>query len=635
MEQWQENKRHGPSGPESAGPDGRIARTHPDEMDRRLLTPVDDPPIDRRDDRFRTDEPSSARRTGRSPPRDIDPDRLNRPLPTGPGGRRSRFDPPPPPVPDRMEVDASPAPRMPPAPRSATGGMHADRMQPEPPRGPRAMAPRDYSSVSSGTPGFQQPPSPYGSRNSSAPVADTPLAGPGRGRGRPIQSVDDRRWEPNDSGRRPSVSGPPHADNQMAPARRFDDGLAMPRDYPERPIGRAPLNDRRDDRAPPRMSGENVTGPRTSDYPAEHPASNATRSPVDRLRPANNDYGDRRPLPSESDPYDRRRPPFPPPDLLTPGSARNDRAGRRLSVGQDGPARPRMPDPVADRPVNQLPMRPREPPRDGAPPRQSRPGPPGPSPIAPPDSQPRIWQTRDEAQSARAQDPHSEDYVARERNGWEPEPPRRRWQAGSNEFDRREARTRSPEMPLRIRPSTPPPPVGNVHRYDEPLVEHPVAGKVHPERARLLAGEVPPPSEEFSRHSRGRRHGRSPNRAFDHGRPFEPDRGLPPRPADATRFGPPREQSPPPMQNGHRPPIGRGGSLLERLTLDDAVPPNEGGSSLRDRVDVGHGDEGGSSHADVMDVDGDGNGDDAHKGGRGPGRRRTGKPRRGRRNGVA
>ncbi|KAI0336602.1 hypothetical protein GY45DRAFT_1237818 [Cubamyces sp. BRFM 1775] len=429
----------------------------------------------------------------------------------------------------------------------------------------------------------------------------------------------------------------------MAPPKRFDDGLGNPRDYPDRPIGRAPMNDRQDDRPPPRLSGNNIASIRTSSYPAEHPANNATRSPVDRPRPAHNDYGDRRAPPPESNQYDRRRPPLPPLDLQSSGPARNDRAGRRLSIGQDGPTRPRMNDPVADRPVNQLPMRPREPPRDSAPLRQSLPGPPGPSPIALPDSQPRIWQTRDEAQSARAQDmrpndvhpPRDESYSARDRNGWEPHPPPlRRWPAGPDEVDRTGSRTRSPEVPLRIRPTTPPP-VGDVRRYDEPLVEHPAAGKVHPERARLLTEDVSPLSEEFSRHPRGRRHGRSPDRAFDRGRPFNPDRGLPPRPIDDTRFAHAREQSPPPMQNGHRPPIGRGSSLLERLNLNDAAPPNEGGSSLRDRVDVGHGDEGEGSHADAMDVDGDGNGDDAHKAGRGPGRRRTGKPRRGRRNGVA
>ncbi|KAH9887314.1 hypothetical protein C8Q73DRAFT_657164 [Cubamyces lactineus] len=429
----------------------------------------------------------------------------------------------------------------------------------------------------------------------------------------------------------------------MGPPKRFDDGLAAPRDYPDRPIGRALVNDRRDDRAPPRMSGNNIVGTRMSDYPTEHPASSAIHSPVDRPRPVNSDYGERRPLASDPDQYDRRRPPLPPPDLLSPGPARSEHGVRRLSVGQDGPPRPRIIDSIADRPANQLPMRPREPPRDGVPSRQSRPGPPGPSPIDPPDSQPRIWQTRDEAQSARAQDMRPNDarsgrddnFSARERNGWEPEQaPPRRWPAGPNDVDRTGPRTRSPEV-LRTRPSTPPPPpVGDIRRYDEPLVEHPAAGKVHPERARLLAGEVPP-SEEFSRHPRGRRHGRSPDRAFERSHPFDPDRGLPPRPVYDTRFAPPREQSPPPLQNGHRPPIGRGSSLLERLTLDDVVSTNEGGSSLRDRVDVGHGDEGESSHADAMDVDGDGNGDDAHKGGRGPGRRRTGKPRRGRRNGVA
>ncbi|KAI0071407.1 hypothetical protein K474DRAFT_628817 [Panus rudis PR-1116 ss-1] len=84
-----------------------------------------------------------------------------------------------------------------------------------------------------------------------------------------------------------------------------------------------------------------------------------------------------------------------------------------------------------------------------------------------------------------------------------------------------------------------------------------------------------------------------------------------------------------------RPPVKRGGSLLERLSLEE--PPNT--NSLRDRVDTGKsmerdpGPPGGSASNDEgmgVAVDGDAS---PVKGGRG--RRRTGKPRRGRRNGVA
>lgn len=202
------------------------------------------------------------------------------------------------------------------------------------------------------------------------------------------------------------------------------------------------------------------------------------------------------------------------------------------------------------------------------------------------------------------------------------------------------SRTRSPEVPFRPRPASPPPPPANdVRRYDGPLVEHPVAGKVHPERARLLSVPTPDDNKRSSEPARIRRPGRSPDRGYpDRTRPGDIDRDLPPRPIDDARLAPPRERSPPPTQNGHRPGAKRGGSLLERLTLDDSVPVHDGGASLRDRVGIpphGSSEGGASAHADSMDVDLEGNGEDGGKsGGRGPGRRRAGKPKRPRRNGA-
>ncbi|KAI0634718.1 hypothetical protein C8Q77DRAFT_649004 [Trametes polyzona] len=248
---------------------------------------------------------------------------------------------------------------------------------------------------------------------------------------------------------------------------------------------------------------------------------------------------------------------------------------------------------------------------------------------------------------------HSDIRLPRDEKAWEPRAERqepRRWPA-NDPYDTgsrgaEASRTRSPEM-LRHRPNSPPPPppppARDARRYDDALVEHPVAGKVHPERARLLGGPVPgdldgaPPPPA---HPRAR--ARSPDYGYpDRARPRDLPRDLPQRPLDDARLAPPRDRSPPPPQNGHRPGVRRGGSLLERLTLDDSAPPHDGGSSLRDRVDLNsHGSSEGapSGQVESMEVDFDGgNPDDAGKGGgavRGGGRRRNGKPKRPRRNGA-
>ncbi|KAI0699191.1 hypothetical protein C8T65DRAFT_305514 [Cerioporus squamosus] len=178
---------------------------------------------------------------------------------------------------------------------------------------------------------------------------------------------------------------------------------------------------------------------------------------------------------------------------------------------------------------------------------------------------------------------------------------------------------------------TPPPPD---RRNEEPP---PVAVKVHPDRARLLSVPAPPPPDSAPKGARGRRPG--PDRGIPEARDFnERVRDPPPHP-DASRMGPPRDLSP---QNGFRPNMKRGGSLLERLNIHDS-PPHDNVSSLRDRVDV-------VAHAGaealparpepmMMNVDSEGplgpTGDDGSKGngGRGLGRKRSGKPRRGRRGG--
>lgn len=92
------------------------------------------------------------------------------------------------------------------------------------------------------------------------------------------------------------------------------------------------------------------------------------------------------------------------------------------------------------------------------------------------------------------------------------------------------------------------------------------------------------------------------------------------------------------MQNGHRPGAKRGGSLLDRLTLDDNPPVHDGGSSLRDRVGFpsqGSSEGGVSAHAESMEVDLEGDDGGKAGGGRGMGRRRSGKPKRTRRNGAS
>lgn len=185
----------------------------------------------------------------------------------------------------------------------------------------------------------------------------------------------------------------------------------------------------------------------------------------------------------------------------------------------------------------------------------------------------------------------------------------------------------------------------SAYEYEPPRVdkamtpreeERSAAVKVHPDRARLLA--VPTPSSQDSMPSgfRGRRPG---SERFYMGDRDSDDRVRDTQaPPDDSRMGPPRDISP---QNGYRPNVKRGGSLLERLNIHDS-PPHEGASSLRERVEVVHASvEGDPVDRAEMHVDSEGLsgpvGDDASRGsggGRGTGKRRTGKPRRGRRNGA-
>ncbi|KAJ2965564.1 hypothetical protein NUW54_g14077 [Trametes sanguinea] len=277
-------------------------------------------------------------------------------------------------------------------------------MQAEPPRRPRAMAAKRWSR--GGLPTWPARCA-WASRILQRTCASSAFAGTSCFWTWPwswqaASSYRGRRWEPNDSGRRPTGNypGPPPAEPLDPPPRRSDTALGTPRDFPDRSL-RGP--DRRDERGPPtRVSGTNniPIGSRPSGYASDHSASNVARSPIDRFRPAN-DYGDLPPRPPVGgpEPFDRRRP-VPPPDLLTPGPPRGDRGSRRPSVGHDDAIRPRGPEPMIEPPPHSLPPRP----RDGANSRQSRFGPNAPPPNAPPDDQPRIWQTRDEAQSTRPQD---------------------------------------------------------------------------------------------------------------------------------------------------------------------------------------------------------------------------------------
>ncbi|KAH9849022.1 hypothetical protein C2E23DRAFT_738149 [Lenzites betulinus] len=423
--------------------------------------------------------------------------------------------------------------------------------------------------------------------------------------------------------------------------RRFDEPPVDSRGISDRPFGRGPPgNDRRDDRAPPRIAGTNNApiSARPSGYASDHSVHNPVRSPVEALR-RTDDFGGnpRRPGLGESESFERRRQP---PLVLDPPSStlpRNDRAGRHPSISQDEPPRIRDVETMIDRPLNVLPPRPRDGPRGDGPMkspelRQSRFGPPS------GDFQPRIWQTRDEAQSSRVPDTRPYDDRApmdaprpRDGNPWEPrqDHPARRWPdkdvfaPGPGARDAANSRARSPEAPIRGRSNTPP--RSDARRYDGPPIEPPV--KVHPERARYLAGQADDADRGF-KFAPPRRQGRSPDRAYPDRRD-DFGRDLPPRPIDDTRLPPPRERSPPPAFNGHRPITKRGGSLLERLTLDDGAPLHESGSSLRDRVDSHDSSEGASAPADAMDLDAEGNGslDDSGKGGRGGGRRRGGKPK--------
>ncbi|KAI0674650.1 hypothetical protein C8Q78DRAFT_609124 [Trametes maxima] len=666
-QEWRENMNQ-PSvpGPPSYVP---VVGARYDRPPENVGRKVYDVPLDRRDDRLRPpleDGPSGPRRAGRSPLREVDTDHSTRPQPTGPNERserRSRFDAPPPP-PDRMDVDAPPPSRAPPPARLIGGGMHADRMLAEPPRGPRAMAPRDgpftaHGSISSSVsaPAMSAP---YNAR-AGAPMTDNVSNDRGRGRSGPSLPAGERRWETNDSGRRESFSGPP-GEPLGVPPRRIDDRSGPPRDLLDRPrVSSSAADDRRGDRSLSRMTGTNnvLTGGRPSGYASDTSAPNAMHSPVERYRAADNAFGDpsRFIAPGEPEPFDRRRQQRPPPDLPPPRSSRD----RRSSVTQDVGIRPRGPDPVPDRPMIALPPRPRETLRDNAPPRQSRFGPPGAPPSEPPDLAPRIWQTRDEAQNARTQEarpndgrgPRDEVRPPREGNAWEshPEPASQRWWPGNRDryaggpggSENAGPRTRSPEIPLRRRASPPPPPaVTEGRRYDDQAIERPGTNKVHPSRAPLV--EEVPTHEAFGRAPRPNRPrypDRSPEQGYaDRMRRGDIDRDLPPRPAEDAYLAPPRDRSPSSSQNDLRPNMRRGGSLLERLSLDDDVARHDGGSSLRERVDIashGNNDEAAFAHADSMDVDADGNPllDDPFKGGgRGQGRRRGGKPKRGRRNGA-
>ena len=151
---------------------------------------------------------------------------------------------------DAMEIDEPPPSNDVPG-RSSFGGMYSDRMPVAPPapnpevapRAPRAMVPmpRDNSAYSSGPPSLS-PTSPYSSRSGGPPIVEPPGPSSGRGRGRPgPPPMGERRWEPNDSRRRGSFSGPtpspiepPPVD--LPPLRPND----MGRNLPERRVIRAP-----------------------------------------------------------------------------------------------------------------------------------------------------------------------------------------------------------------------------------------------------------------------------------------------------------------------------------------------------------------------------------------------------------
>ncbi|KAI0747162.1 hypothetical protein C8Q80DRAFT_825116 [Daedaleopsis nitida] len=369
--------------------------------------------------------------------------------------------------------------------------------------------------------------------------------------------------------------------------------------------------------------------------------------------------GDRGVEPSDS--YGSRSMRFPPPsETSTLDRQRNDRAGRRPSVTTSDSMRGRgAPEPIDDRisPSTS---------------RQSRFGPQSAhTPNASAESEDRVWFTREQTQAARGPmmrgdedrgprdvrdadlsrridlpvrrdelPPRRDEHAARQRSS----PPRGnfkdRW--GSNQGDESYGRLSSsasaPAMnfPRHDRPRTPPLP-GD--RRQEELA--PV--KVHPDRVRLLSAPTPVPPDVSERGGRPARDNRRPPerpREYEGGRGRDLPRDLPPKPQDA-RMGPPRDRSPP-SQNGYRPGLKRGGSLLDRLTLHDTPPP-EGVSSLRDRVDivpqVSIESVDSLRSESMMDMDNDDSlgGDDGSRGsggGRGMGKRRHAKPRRGRRNGA-
>ncbi|RPD72526.1 hypothetical protein L226DRAFT_148922 [Lentinus tigrinus ALCF2SS1-7] len=540
------------------------------------------------------------------------------PPPKPKGWKPSTSDPPlsayypNPRLPDAMDVDIPPPSRGPPmsrvdpGPRNGMGGMYSDRMPSAPqeaPRAPRAMVPRDGGSYSGMASSSTSLPNMYG-RPAEPPSHEGPGASSSRGRLQPPRSpVDQRRWgESSPVDRRASYSGAnPMEPPTIAPPKQ------VVRDLPERPmpIGRAPTSEPRGrgrptgdtGPRPPRMSGTNSVpvGPRTATSYESVPS--AQSSP---FHANDNGYGSRRGFANERDdvpdPYGKKPMRYaPPPDEPFSDRSRVERGGDRGS--ERGGRRSSVSDPMRGPPEE------RQPSRGGTSPVQSRHGSTYPNSQSEPT---RLWQTRDEVQTLRAPTSRSqEEFVPRE--------PR---QYGRSTYDS--------EVPRPDRVITPPP-------HEE---ERPPAVKVHPDRARLLAVPAPPPQDSAPNGARGRRPG--PDRGYAGARDFD-DRVRDPPPHPDERMGPPRDRSP---QNGFRPNMKRGGSLLERLNIHDS-PPRDSASSLRERVDVvAHVDPVSVARTEsVMNVDSEGPsgpaGDDGSKGngGRGPGKRRNGKPRRGRRNG--
>ncbi|RDX46195.1 hypothetical protein OH76DRAFT_902249 [Lentinus brumalis] len=266
------------------------------------------------------------------------------------------------PRPDAMDVDDPPPARGPPmsrtesASRNSMGGMYSDRMSAsvsapqEAPRAPRAMVPRDGSSYStlpsssSSYPAMSSSSTSYSampSSSSSLPnvYSTRPqepsaygVAGPSSSHGRqqPPLSPVDRRWgEGSSADRRTSYSGPNPMEPPMAPPKQ------VVRDLPDRPMGRAPIPEVRNEfgpgscsvtheplqprgrgrptgdigsRPPPRISGTNNVpiGPRTA-----NPFEGGPSSQHPPFHSSDNGYGSRRPFGDErgevvSDPYGKK-----------------------------------------------------------------------------------------------------------------------------------------------------------------------------------------------------------------------------------------------------------------------------------------------------------------------------------------